>query len=82
VKLSENCFKQLKPNVYGHIKRQIAINASVQNNINQFLTQGESKKIEKFELKNLYDKIVAINNENPGNLLRIIFKGNYASGDE
>jgi hypothetical protein len=39
------------------------------------------KKIEKFELKNLYDKIVAINNENPGNLLRIIFKGNYASGD-
>jgi hypothetical protein len=41
----ENCFKQLKPNVYGptHIRRQIAINASVQNNINQYLNQDESR---------------------------------------
>ena len=62
----ENCFKQLKPNVYGptHITRQIAINASVQNNINQFLKHDESKKIEKFELKNLYHKIVASKNKN------------------
>jgi hypothetical protein len=62
----ENCFKQLKPNVYGptHITRQIAINASVQNNINQYLTQDESTKIEKFELRNLYNKLISIKNEN------------------